>query len=218
MSAHAIISTFGSIEADQRYTRLVELFSDDAVYYDPFAGAQVGRSAIHEFMSEMERTIPKMGVYFADWETAADTHVGWAKWNMVVPINGVEHPISGQSLYRLREGKVCFVADYVDAVAYARIRPDRRPDAKSASLAAKGTNESGAAMVPVTEFWNARLVGWSPVTNGSVSVNDLAADASIAWVQWTCHTETGDFAGWTLHRVEGDRIESFDYWDDDRSL
>ena len=129
--AREIIDRFGQVEDDQKYTRLVELFTDDAIYYDPFAGAQVGKAAIHEFMSEMERVIPKMGVYFANWETCANTHVGWAKWNMVVPINGVEHPTPGQSLYRLRDGKVCFVADYVDAPSYARIRPDRKPNAAS---------------------------------------------------------------------------------------
>ena len=47
MNAHEMISMFGAIEDDQRYTRLVELFTDDAIYYDPFAGAQVGKAAIH---------------------------------------------------------------------------------------------------------------------------------------------------------------------------
>ena len=36
---------FGGVEDDQRYTRLVELFADDAVYYDPFFGPQVGKAA-----------------------------------------------------------------------------------------------------------------------------------------------------------------------------
>ena len=62
--AEKIINRFGQVEDDQKYTKLVDLFTDDAVYYDPFAGAQIGRQAIFEFMSEMERVIPKMGVYF----------------------------------------------------------------------------------------------------------------------------------------------------------
>ena len=111
MNASDIITMFGSVEDDQKYTRLVSLFVDDAIYYDPFAGPQVGKAQIHEFMSEMERVIPAMGVYFSNWETHADSHVGWSRWEMVVPVKGVEHPIPGQSLYRLRDGQVCFVAD-----------------------------------------------------------------------------------------------------------
>ena len=215
--AREIIDRFGQVEDDQKYTRLVELFTDDAIYYDPFAGAQVGKAAIHEFMSEMEKVIPKMGVYFANWETCANTHVGWAKWNMVVPVNGVEHPIPGQSLYRLRDGKVCFVADYVDAPSYARIRPDRRPDAASAALVEKGNSQSGKSLNVITEFWNQRMTSWSPVKGGTVTVNDLGIEDSVAWVQWTCHTPSGEFPGWTLHNIDGGQVNSADYWDDARN-
>jgi hypothetical protein len=168
-------------------------------------------------MSEMEKVIPKMGVYFANWETCADTHVGWAKWNMVVPINGVEHPIPGQSLYRLRDGKVCFVADYVDAPSYARIRPDRKPNAVSASLVEKGNTQTGLSLNVITDFWNQRMTSWSPVQDGTVAVNDLGVEDSVAWVQWTCHTTAGDFPGWTLHQINGTEVTSVDYWDDARN-
>ena len=152
-TAYDIIQRFGSVEDDQRYTRLVELFTDDAVYCDPFAGAQRGKAAIADFMGEMERVIPKMGVYFANWETKADSHVGWSRWEMVVPVDGVEHPIKGQSLYRLRDGKVCFAADYVDSGAYRRIRPDRAPDLGFAAAENKGTNAGGPAADLVRRFW-----------------------------------------------------------------
>jgi hypothetical protein len=158
-----------------------------------------------------------MGVYFANWETCADNHVGWAKWNMVVPINGVEHPIPGQSLYRLRDGKVCFVADYVDAPSYARIRPDRKPNAASAALVEKGNTQTGQSLNVITEFWNQRMTSWSPVEGGTVTVNDLGVEDSVAWVQWTCLTTTGEFPGWTLHNIEGDQVSSDDFWDDTRS-
>lgn len=216
MNAHEMISMFGAIEDDQRYTQLVDLFTDDAIYYDPFAGAQVGKAAIHEFMSEMEKVIPKMGVYFANWETCADTHVGWAKWNMVVPINGVEHPIPGQSLYRLRDGKVCFVADYVDAVSYARIRPDRKPNAVNAALVKKGNSQTGQSRNVITEFWNQRMTSWSPIEDGTVTVNDVGIEDSVAWVQWTCHATNCEFPGWTLHTISGQTITTDDYWDDAR--
>lgn len=151
--AHDLIQRFGSVEDDQRYTRLMDAFTDDAIYCDPFAGPQRGREAIHSFMQEMERVIPKMGVYFANWETVAEETVGWSRWEMVVPVNGVEHPIRGQSLYRLRDGLVCYAADYVDSAAYAEIRPDRRPDLVSAAREPKGTDVAGPAAVTVSLFW-----------------------------------------------------------------
>ncbi|MFM8563860.1 MAG: nuclear transport factor 2 family protein [Acidimicrobiia bacterium] len=211
MNASEIITMFGSVEDDQKYTRLVSLFTDDAVYYDPFAGAQVGRSAIHEFMAEMERVIPAMGVYFSNWETRADSHVGWSRWEMVVPVNGVEHPIPGQSLYRLRDGKVCFVADYVDPVAYGRIRPDRRPNAAAAAAVPKGTSAVGAASSAVRALWVERERSWSPVTGGVVTVGDVAVEDSTAWAQWSCVIDGRHVAGWTLHTISNGVVSCDDY-------
>ncbi|MEX0847394.1 MAG: nuclear transport factor 2 family protein [Ilumatobacteraceae bacterium] len=119
-----IIRNFGAVEDDQRYTRLVDLFTDDAVYYDPFHGAQRGLDQIRDFMELMERVVPGSGIRFLDWEVEADTVCGWAKWTMAGPgPDGIDVPVPGQSLYRLRDGKVCFVADYVDPVAMAQLRP-----------------------------------------------------------------------------------------------
>ncbi|MEY3566940.1 MAG: hypothetical protein RLZ19_954 [Actinomycetota bacterium] len=209
MNASEIITMFGSVEDDQKYTRLVELFTDDAVYYDPFAGPQVGRAAIHEFMSEMERVIPAMGVYFSNWETRADSHTGWSRWEMVVPVGDTKHPIPGQSLYRLRDGKVCFVADYVDPVAYGRIRPDRRPNAAAAAAVPKGTDRRGSADQAVRNFWRDREMSWSPLPGGSVRVGDIATEDSVAWAQWSCNVDGRHVTGWTLHTI-GDRVVSCD--------
>ena len=49
-----VIRSFGAVESDQRYTRLVELFADDAVYYDPFFGPQRGKAAIAEFKRQWD--------------------------------------------------------------------------------------------------------------------------------------------------------------------
>jgi hypothetical protein len=117
----------------------------------------------------------------------------------------------------LRDGKVCFVADYVDAPSYARIRPDRKPNAANAARVEKGNQQAGPSLKVVTEFWNQRMTSWSPVQDGTVAVNDLCVEDSVAWVQWTCHTTTGDFPGWTLHNIDGGQVSSEDYWDDARS-
>jgi len=211
MNASDIITMFGSVEDDQKYTRLVELFTDDAVYYDPFAGPQVGRSAIHEFMSEMERVIPAMGVYFSNWQTMADSHTGWSRWEMVVPMGDTKHPIPGQSLYRLRDGKVCFVADYVDPVAYGRIRPDRRPNAAAAAGVPKGTDQRGSADGLVRTFWRDRVTNWSPIDGGSVLLGDIAVEDSVAWAQWSCVVEGRQVTGWTLHTISNGVVACHDY-------
>ncbi len=161
--AYEIVHQFGNVEDDQRYTRLVELFADDAVYYDPFFGAQRGKDAIRTFMEHMEQVVPGSGATFASWHTEADTDCGWARWDMVAP-NAEGEPIAvpGQSLYRLRDGKITFVADYLDCRAYRTLRgPDAKvPDhVTSMGLAASSDNPVGPAGDLVASFWRIQNEG-----------------------------------------------------------
>ena len=117
-STHELIAAFGGIEDDQRYTRLVDSFADDAIYYDPFFGPQVGKPAIRTFMEHMEEVVPASGARFDQWQTTAGVKCGYAQWNMVVRSpEGVELFVPGESLYRLRDGLVLGAVDYVDPVA-----------------------------------------------------------------------------------------------------
>jgi steroid Delta-isomerase len=154
--AVATLKKFGEVEDDQRYTRLLDLFTEDAIYYDPFMGAQRGKEEILSFMQHMEKVVPAAGVRFDSWEVEADTVCGWAKWNMIVPSNGVDVAIAGQSLYRLRDGMVCFVADYLDPIAYSKLRAGKLPDltspaGMSAHLAPTSGSYSAADLVK--KFW-----------------------------------------------------------------
>lgn len=152
-----IVSQFGAVEDDQRYTRLVELFADDATYYDPLFGPQVGKPAIRSFMETMEKVVPASGVRFASWETEADTTCGWARWLMVAPdADGVECEVPGQSLYRLRDGLVTFVADHIDAAAYRRLRgaDAKRPNhAAAIGLSEREDNGGGTGLDVIRRFW-----------------------------------------------------------------
>jgi ketosteroid isomerase-like protein len=155
-----ILSRFANVESDQRYTSLVEVMTDDAIYYDPFAGPQRGKAAIAAFMGHMEDVVPKSGIRFESWEIEADTVCGWGRWVMVGPgPDGTDVPVPGQSLYRLRDDKVCFVADYVDPKAMKRLRPDGpRPDlASAAGMSAPFGPVAAAGELPaldlVREFW-----------------------------------------------------------------
>jgi steroid Delta-isomerase len=157
-----IIRNFGAVEDDQRYTRLVELFAEDAIYYDPFAGPQRGKQAIGAFMAHMEVVVPKAGVRFLDWEVEADTTCGWAKWTMAAPnAEGVEIPVPGQSLYRLRDGKVTFVADYVDPIAYRTLRPaGPSPDAASSmGISSNLGGPPGRGFDTLQQFWSLQNSG-----------------------------------------------------------
>ncbi len=148
------IDRFGAVEDDQRYTRLVELFTDDAVYYDPFYGPQRGQEAIRSFMEHMEQSVPASGGRFEEWTSVGDTHTGWATWVMAF---GDDRRVPGQSLYRLRDGMVCAVADYVDPLAYAEVAgPDaRRPDlAGAAGLLGGAEGGGGPALDVVRRFWS----------------------------------------------------------------
>lgn len=158
MSGTAVdtLRRFGAVEDDQKYTRLVELFADDAVYYDPFFGPQRGRDAISEFMRHMETVVPGSGATFRDWHVEADRVVGWATWVMEVRTADGSHDVPGQSLYRLNDGgQVTFVCDYLDARAYRTLRGDaRRPDYASATgLSAHWSNATGPALDVVRRFW-----------------------------------------------------------------
>lgn len=169
--AEDVIARFGAVEDDQRYTRLVDVFTDDAIYYDPFFGPQRGREAIRQFMSHMEEFVPKSGARFDSWDPAGDTVCGWARWTMVVRnADGVEVPVPGQSLYRLRETddgpKVCFAADYLDAKAHRALRGEGsvRPDlggghGLSASMAPPAVAGERPALDLVRRFWDVQDSG-----------------------------------------------------------
>ena len=95
-TAEEIIKKFGAVEDDQRYTRLVDLFTPDAIYYDPFMGAQVGTDAIRTFMGHMEEMVPAAGARFDEWEVCAGTTTAWAKWTMYAKGPNGEVGINGQ--------------------------------------------------------------------------------------------------------------------------
>ena len=52
-SAKEIIETFWRIQDEGDYTKVVDLFAEDAVLVDPFFGTFEGKTAIGEFMKKM---------------------------------------------------------------------------------------------------------------------------------------------------------------------
>ncbi len=153
--AEDLIREFGRIEADQRYTKLVDLFVEDGVYCDPLFGPQRGKDQILTFMAMMEDLVPKAGARFDFVECQGDTTCGWARWVMYARgDDGQEHAIPGQSLYRLRGGQVAYVADYMDDRAYTKMRPSRAADyGQAAGLGKDMGDPGGPALELVQRFW-----------------------------------------------------------------
>jgi ketosteroid isomerase-like protein len=183
--ARDVIERFGAVEQDQRYTRLADQFTADAVYWDPFLGAQVGRPAVEAFLAHMERLVPKTGTRFESWESQGDETCGWSRWVMTMPgADGQRVPLPGQSLYRLRGGKVRFAADYLDTRAWRRFRPDRQPpdvagaQGLGAPLGAAGDEPEPTALALVRRFWEiqdegARYTGLVPLFAEDAVFEDL---------------------------------------------
>lgn len=211
-TTHDLLAAFGGVEDDQRYTRLVKNFADDAVYYDPFFGPQVGKDAITEFMTHMEAVVPASGARFDNWQVAAGQDCGYAEWVMVATnAAGTEVTIPGQSLYRLRNGLVLGVVDYVDPVAYAKLRGTdaRTPDfiAGCGSLPEPATPTGVVADDLVRHVTEMTYAGrWT----GTADLIDHGGESDVGWAQWIFHGPHGDFAGWSLRRPSGHIRDRFD--------
>jgi len=215
-STHELIQAFGGVEDDQRYTRLVENFVDDAVYYDPFFGAQIGKPAIQSFMEHMEELVPKSGAGFSNWQTTAGVHCGYAQWTMVATAAaGHQVAVPGESLYRMRDGLVLGVVDYVDPVAYAKLRGD---SARTPDFVAGGAvlPQAGTAQGLIADELQAHIeaMGYAGRWAGSAELIDHEGDGGyddgVGWAQWMFHGPHGDFAGWSLRRPGGKIRDFFD--------
>jgi len=211
-TTHDTIAMFGGVEGDQKYTRLVELFDDDAVYYDPFFGPQVGKAEISEFMNHMEEVVPASGARFENWQVTAGADCGFAQWQMVAQHpDGYEVWVPGESLYRLRNDKVLGVVDYVDPVAYAKLRGKsaRHPDFIAGGGSLPHPHQpAGTAVATLVDHVAAltRAGRWP----GTATLRDVAGESDVGWAQWTFRGEHGAFAGWSLLSPSGHIRDLFD--------
>jgi len=162
--AYETLSKFAEVEQGNRYRELLGIFADDAIYYDPFHGPQIGLEAIAKFLELMERVVPASGLAFEGWEIEADDRCGWARWVMAGPgPDGARVGVRGQSLYRLNEtGQVTFVADYLDPLAMARQNPAAPiPDLATAAgiSAIERPTYSAPALEVIERFWAIQNAG-----------------------------------------------------------
>jgi hypothetical protein len=103
------------------------------------------------------------------------------------------------------------VVDYLDPVAYAKVRGDRGRVADFASAAGslpERDSPTGAGAVAIHDHVAAmtRAGRW----RGSAELIDHAGDDAVAWAQWNFRGPHGDFPGWSLRRANGLVIDLFD--------
>ena len=110
-SAKEIIETFWRIQDEGDYTKVVDLFAEDAVLVDPFFGTFAGKAAIGEFMKKMNAEMGDRQTSFVVREIDGGGDVAWAQWTAKTPAGEID----GCGLYRVRDGLMTYYKDYMNA-------------------------------------------------------------------------------------------------------
>ena len=101
---------FWEIQDGGDYSRLSELFSDDAVLVDPIFGTFHGAEAIAGFMTKMNAEMGKAGASFRLVELAGSGDVAWCQWEATTK----QGHRTGVGIYRTRDGRITYYRDYVN--------------------------------------------------------------------------------------------------------
>ena len=109
-NAQEVIETFWRIQNDRDYTKLVELFADDAVLEDPIWGTMNGKKEIADFMAKMNEETKKAQMHFDAVEICGDDTTAWCQWEAVTPAGRRQ----GCGLYKVQDGKMTYYKDYMN--------------------------------------------------------------------------------------------------------
>ena len=110
-NAKEVIETFWEIQDEGDYTKLVSLFSEDAVFEDPIYGTFEGRIEILEFMKKMNKEMRSRDMVFFARDIAGGGNVAWAQWVAKTPDGDIE----GCGLYRVKNGMMTYYKDYMSS-------------------------------------------------------------------------------------------------------
>lgn len=109
--AQRVIEEFWRIQDGGDYTKLVDLFAEDAFLEDPIWGQYRGREAIMGFMTTMVKEMGDRKVHFTVDEICGDDHAVWARWTMHMEGHP---PRGGVGIYKVAGGKMTYYRDYMD--------------------------------------------------------------------------------------------------------
>lgn len=113
-TAYETLERFWAIQDEGDYTKLVEMFTDDATVEDSAVGVFHGKEAITAFMRQMAEELPKRGLHFELQEIAGDEETAWARWRAVFADG---RTAEGVGIYRVRDGKLSYYRDYHNIAA-----------------------------------------------------------------------------------------------------
>jgi steroid Delta-isomerase len=113
--AYEILKRFWAIQDGGDYSKLAELFADDAELVDPVYGTFMGGAAIAQFMTKMNIEMAKAGASFRLAELSGATDVDgngtvWAQWTATTN----KGDRTGVGIYRTRDGKITYYRDYMN--------------------------------------------------------------------------------------------------------
>ena len=108
--AQRVIEQFWQIQDSGDYTRLVDLFAEDALVEDPVWGNYRGRDAIMKFMTTMVKEMGERKIHFTIDEIFGDDHAVWSRWTMHSPAGSR----GGCGIYKVEGGKLTYYRDYMD--------------------------------------------------------------------------------------------------------
>ena len=110
-NAKEVIETFWEIQDEGDYTKLVNLFSEDAVFEDPIYGKFEGRIEILEFKQKMNKEMRSRDMVFFALDIDGGGNVAWAQWVAKTPDGDIE----GCGLYRVKNGMMTYYKDYMSS-------------------------------------------------------------------------------------------------------
>lgn len=112
--AAATLRRFWDIQDGGDYSKLSELFSDDAVLVDPVFGTFHGAEAIAAFMTKMNTEMAKAGASFRLVELAGAGDVAWCQWTATTN----KGDRTGVGVYRTRDGQITYYRDYMNELGH----------------------------------------------------------------------------------------------------
>ena len=110
--AQQAIEQFWRIQDSGDYTKLVDLFAEDALLEDPVYGTYRGRGEIRTFMTKMVEEMGERKIHFIIDEICGDDHAVWSRWTMHSPAG----TRGGCGVYKVAGGQLTYYRDYMDPV------------------------------------------------------------------------------------------------------
>jgi len=114
-AAYQVIELFWKTQDDGDYTRLVDLFAEDAIIEDPIYGTFNGKQAIGGFMAKMNEVMAGRDTRFEIERISGGDKTAWAQWVMISP----DGRRNGVGVYEVADGKLTYYRDYLDPVEEA---------------------------------------------------------------------------------------------------